>query len=382
MNMKALVTGGAGFIGSHIVDLLLKNGYEVRILDNLELPTHLNGKPSWIPEEAEFLKGDVRNEADIQKALEGVDFIFHEAATGGFTPEISKYVDNNSLGTAKMIEMIIKKDYPIKKMVVASSIAVYGEGKYKCPEHGIVYPDVRPISQLLRAEWEVKCPICKSILTPLPTDEDTPVSPEKVYSITKYDQERLFITLGRDYGIPSVALRYFVTYGPRQSIFNPYTGVCSIFSTRILNSKPPIIYEDGNQSRDFVYVGDVATANLLVAKSQKANYEVFNVGTGNPITILDVASTLSKKYGKDVEPMLRGEFRSGDVRHMVADITKIKKLGFEPKHTFEQGIQKYIDWIKSKGKVQEYFSDAEILLKKMGVIMQTNHKNSLFINTI
>lgn len=367
--MKALVTGGAGLIGSHIVDKLLEKDYEVKILDNLEKPTHLNGKPDYIPSNAEFIVGDVRSIQDWKKALYDVDIIFHEAATGGFTSKTNQYIESNSLGTSNMFEAIIKNKFPIKKIVIASSVAVYGEGKYSCKIHGIIYPKQREIEQLKKKEWEVKCPICKNHVNPLLTDEAKPIDPQSMYSISKYDQETISILLGKQYNIPVVALRYFVTYGPRQSLTNPYTGVCSIFSTQILNKKSPVIYEDGLQTRDFIYVEDVAEANILAMENPKANYETFNVGTGNPTSVSSIAKKLMELYGEEVPLNFPGSFRLADVRHIVADTSKIKRiLNFKPKYSFDEGIKKYIDWVKSKGDIKEYFSSAQEEMKKSGII--------------
>ncbi len=331
---KVLVTGGAGFIGSHIVDLLLENGYSVRILDNLELPTHLKGKAAYIPKEAEFIEGNMVDEKVIGRALKDVQVVIHQAATGGFTGNIEKYYYNNTLGLARILEHVRGKRLSLKKIVVASSIAVYGEGKYHCLNHGVQYPPIRPLEQLNRKEWEVKCPICQDEMKPLATDEDKPVSPESHYAITKYDTERMALVFGKMHDIPTVALRYFVTYGPRQSIFNPYTGICSIFSMRILNNKSPVIYEDGLQTRDFVYVKDVARANLLVLENEKVNHQALNVGTSKPITVKEIAVTLMKKYKKDLPLTTGSQFRPQDVRHIVADISRIKQLDFRIQYSF------------------------------------------------
>ena len=231
--MKALVTGGAGLIGSHIVDLLIQKSHQVRIMDNLAKPTHLHGKPDWIPPEAEFFEGDVRNREDLDQALEGVDWVFHQAADGGFTSAISHYFTNNSLPTAVLYELIRDK-HPVKKVVVASSQAVLGEGRYACAEHGIFAPKPRSIEQLANRDWEHHCPICGSPMKGSPNDE-TQVDPFLPYAMSKYWNEMLALNLGKLYQVPTVALRYSLTYGPRQSLFNPYTGICSIFSTRILN---------------------------------------------------------------------------------------------------------------------------------------------------
>ena len=291
--LKALVTGGAGLIGSHIVDLLLKRGYGVRILDNLEPATHFEGRPDWIPAEAEFILGDVRNTDDVRHALQEVDVVFHQAAYGGFALELTKMTEVNAAGTARLLEVIRTDRLPIKKIVVASSQAVYGEGKYECAQCGPCYPEQRPLEQMEQRDWEVRCPRCRAALKPIPIDEGAPVKLIGTYHLTKYFEERLTLALGREWGIPAVALRYMLTYGPRQSVFNPYTGICSIFSTRLLNGLPPVLYEDGRQTREFVFVEDVARANVAVMESDAANGHVFNVGTGRPTTILQFAELLA-----------------------------------------------------------------------------------------
>ena len=239
---RALVTGGAGLIGSHVADLLVREGWQVRILDNLEPQTHRRGKPAWIIADAEFIEGDLRDRETITAALEDIDVVFHQAAYGGYMPEIAKYVHVNSFGTAQMLEVIREKNLPIKKIVVASSQAVYSEGAATCPEHGLVFPTVRPVEQLQAGDWSVHCPICDAVTQSAPTPENAPVGGETVYGLTKVDQEKLVLLWGKQIGIPTVALRYSCTYGPRQSIFNPYTGVIAIFCTRLLNNLPPVFY--------------------------------------------------------------------------------------------------------------------------------------------
>lgn len=366
--MKALVTGGAGFIGSHIADQLLAAGHDVRVLDNLEQPTHPPGPPVNLGPDVEFIHGDVRNTRDLERALDGVNVVFHEAATGGFTPQISAYVDSNILGTARLLETIRDGRYPVEKIIVASSMGVYGEGKYRCDQHGVVYPRLRPVAQLNVRRWEVECPSCSAQMQSLAVDEGTPTRPERAYSISKLAQERLVLSAGLEFGIPAVALRYFLTFGPRQSLFNPYTGICSIFSTMILNGVPPMIFEDGRQTRDFVFVEDVARANLLVVDDDRANYEVFNVGSGRPVSVAHVCQSLADVYGRSVEPRREGEYRLGDVRHMSADIDKLRQLGFTPRVSFEQGLSKYAEWIASQGNVKEYFSLVEARLRDTGMI--------------
>lgn len=366
--MKALVTGGAGLIGSHIVDLLLEKGYEVRIFDSLEPETHQK-KPAWIPQQAEFVHGDMRSKDALAKALAGVDLVFHQAAYGGFAPEVSKYVEVNSLGTAMMFDIIRENKLPIKKIVTASSQGVYGEGKYRCAAHGVKEPPSRPLQQLQQGAWEVACEECGKSMTPLPTDENKRLDPGIIYSLTKYSQEWTTLRIGRMMGIPTVALRYSLTYGPRQSLTNPYTGITSIFSTRILNNLPPIVYEDGHQQRDFVFVEDVAKANLAVMDSSKADGEAFNVGSGKGTTVLEFISVLAAAYGKEATPELPNQFRPGEVRHLFSDNSKLSRtVGFTPSTPLKKGIQRYTEWIGTQGSVTDYFSEALKKLQQRGVV--------------
>src|SRR5213082_2536288 len=302
---RALVTGGAGLIGSHVTDLLVREGWEVRVLDNLEPQTHRRGRPSWINDRAEFIQGDMRDREMITAALDKIDIVFHEAAYGGYMPEISKYVHVNSLGTAQMLEVIREKNLPIQKIIVASSQAVYSEGAGICPKHGLVFPPVRPVEQLQKGDWQVHCPICGAITESAPTPEDAPVGGETVYGLTKVDQEKLVLLWGKQVGISTVALLYSCTYGPRQSIFNPYTGVIAIFCTRLLNNLAPMLYEDGEQTRDFSFVEDVARANLLAAETGKLDGLAVNIGGGKGVPIRQVAQILSKALKIDIEPEAR-----------------------------------------------------------------------------
>src|SRR2546429_7914936 len=307
MAKHALVTGGAGLIGSHVTDLLVCEGWKVRVLDNLEPNTHKRGKPDWINSNAEFIQGDMRDRATITAALDQIDIVFHQAAYGGYMPEISKYVHVNSLGTAQMLEVMREKNLPIEKIVLASSQAVYSEGAGICPKHQLVFPDVRPVEQLRKGDWEVHCPICGAITKSAPTPENAPVGGETVYGLTKVDQEKLVLLWGKQVGVPAVALRYSCTYGPRQSIFNPSTGVIPIFCTRLLNNLPPVLYEDGKQTRDFSFVEDIARANLLAAETDKLDGLPVNIGGGKGVPIRQVAQILSKALKFDIEPEARGE---------------------------------------------------------------------------
>lgn len=371
--MKALVTGGAGLIGSHIVDLLLQKGYEVRILDNLDYSVHQGRKPAWIPTESEFIRGDVTNESDVAKAMVDVNIVFHQAAFGGFTSDIAKYFYNNVIGTALIMQLSVSGKYPVEKIVVASSQAVIGEGMYQCSEHGLIHPELRPLEQMSREDWEVRCPVCNKQMIPQPIDE-TQLNPKTPYAISKFTEEDMSVKIGAAHGLPTVALRYSLTYGPRQSIFNPYTGVCSIFSTRILNDLPPVVFEDGYQTRDFIYVGDVAMANLIAAENDGANYQVFNIGTGKATTVLDFIKTLADAYGKDLQPEVQGKFRHGDVRHLFADSTKFRKLGWQPQISLSEGIALYAKWIQSQGVIKDYFGEAEVLLRKSNVVRESTSR--------
>src|SRR5438067_11368176 len=330
MAKRALVTGGAGLIGSHVVDLLVREGWQVRALDNLERQTHRRGKPAWINEKAEFVEGDLRDRDTTRAALDQIDFVFHQAAYGGYMPEITKFVHVNSLGTAQMLEIIREKNLPIQKIIVASSQAVYSEGAGNCPKHGLVFPSVRPIEQLQRGDWEVHCPVCGAITRSLPTPENAPVGGETVYGLTKVDQEKLVLLWGKQVGIPTVALRYSCTYGPRQSIFNPYTGVIAIFCTRLLNNLAPVLYEDGEQTRDLSFVEDVARANLLSSGIGKLDRVPVNSGSGAGVSIREVAERLAAILKIDIAPEINGEFRPGQLRHLTSDTTRIRSIGYEP----------------------------------------------------
>ncbi|MGH9942702.1 MAG: SDR family NAD(P)-dependent oxidoreductase [Pyrinomonadaceae bacterium] len=366
---RALVTGGAGLIGSHVADLLLREGWQVRILDNLEAQTHRMGRPAWLPPDAEFIEGDVRDRATVRHALEDIDVIFHQAAYGGYMPEISKYVGVNSFGTAQMLEIIRDENLPVKKIVVASSQAVYSEGAGVCSEHGLVFPPVRPVAQLRAGDFSAHCPVCDRPTASAPTPEQAPIGGETVYALTKVDQERLVLMWGQQTGTPTVALRYSCTYGPRQSIFNPYTGVIAIFCTRLLNGQPPVLYEDGAQTRDFSFVEDIARANLLAATTGQLDGLPVNVGSGEGVTIRRVAELVSDALGIRIEPVARGEFRPGEMRHLISDTTRIREAaGYRPQVKLAEGIGRYIDWIKSQSDVRDYFAAAEQVYKAKGIV--------------
>jgi dTDP-L-rhamnose 4-epimerase len=370
----ALVTGGAGLIGSHLVDLLQGEGWPIRILDNLEPQTHRQGRPPWLESAlhkgAEFLQGDMRDRGDLESALDGVQVVFHQAAYGGYMPEISKYVAVNSLGTAQLLEIIREKNLGVRKIIVASSQVVYPEGAGECAQHGLVFPGLRPIDQLRHGDFSVRCPICQSPTKSVPTPEFAPLGGETVYAITKLDQEKLVLTWGRQVGVPTVALRYSCTFGPRQSLFNPYTGVIAIFCTRLLNNLPPVIYEDGEQTRDFSFVEDIARANLLAATSDTLDGKAVNVGSGRAVTIKRVAELISAALGIPLAPIINGDFRPGEIRHLTSDTTLIRNAGYAAAVSLEEGIARYLAWIKTQGSIREYFAAAESILRQKGILQR------------
>jgi len=364
-----LVTGGAGFIGSYTVDLLLQKGYQVRILDNLQPRVHPRGKPSWVPPEAEFIQGDVTNRADLERALEGVDYAFHLAAYQDYMTDFSTFIRVNTESTALLFELIVAKRLPVSKIVFASSQAVCGEGRYRCEEHEIIVPNPRPVEQLETGDWEIHCPRCGQYMEPLLIDETT-VSPGTAYGISKYAIELLADRLGRRHGIPTVCMRYTYVQGPRNSFHNAYSGIARIFALRIMHRLPPICFEDGKQLRDYVNVRDVARANVLVMEDDRANFQVFNVGGGRAITVLEFAQMMLQEFSSDLEPLVPGVFRLGDTRHTVSDIFKLCSLGWAPTIPVEQNVADYVAWIKKQRVSKEYLLAAEKLMQEEGVIRQ------------
>ncbi|HYK20303.1 MAG TPA: NAD-dependent epimerase/dehydratase family protein [Pyrinomonadaceae bacterium] len=365
--LNVLVTGGAGFIGSHLVDALVARGHRVRVLDALVSQVHgEGGSPAYVNPAAEFIQGDVCDRHVVQAALEGIDVVFHEAAEVGVGQsmyEIERYVRANDLGTAVLLEAILARTPQIKKLVVASSMSIYGEGAYNCANCGPVAPQLRSAQQLLERHWEVECPRCGRDLLPAPTTEEKPLFPTSVYAVTKQDQEQFCLAVGRSYGIPAVALRYFNVYGTRQALSNPYTGVCAIFSARLLNRNRPLVFEDGEQTRDFVHVSDIVQANLLALETDRADYQAINVGTGVATSIRTVSRLLAEGLDLDLEPEIVGKYREGDIRHCVADISKAKSLlGYEPKVSLERGIPELLPWVRAqaaKDKVESATAELE-----------------------
>jgi dTDP-L-rhamnose 4-epimerase len=347
---QILVTGGMGFVGSFIVDELVRRGHRVRVFDNLDPQVHEEGRvPDYANGDAEFVQGDVRDYEALKGAVEGVEVVYHQAAMVGMGQsqyEIKKYVDVNTGGTANLLDILVNSQHCVEKLVVAASQSSYGEGAYTCSEHGHQRPGLRTMAQLERHEWEPNCSVCGSSLEALPICEDAERVSYAIYAHTKTDQEEMILNIGRAYKIPSVALRYFNIYGPRQSLSNPYTGVAAIFMSRIKNDSAPVIYEDGEQSRDFVSVHDVVQANMLAMENPAADYQAFNVGAGGRVSIRQVAETLASVFGKDdIHPEITNRYRYGDTRHCFADIRKIQQaLGYEPEVSFEQGMEELVRW--------------------------------------
>ncbi len=357
--MKVLVTGGAGFIGSHLVDALVERGHEVTIFDNLDPQVHPGGRPPrYLNPGAAFIQGDVRDEEALKAAIGKAEVIFHKASAVGVGQsqyQIAQYVTANTGGTATLLDILVNNDHEVRKLIVAASMSSYGEGSYTCTACGPCRPSLRPEEQMAEGAWEPRCPNCGTPVSPIPTSEEAALHCNSIYAITKKDQEEMCLLIGKTYGIPVVSLRYFNVYGPRQSLSNPYTGVAAIFMSRIKNDRPPVIYEDGLQTRDFVSVEDVVQANLLAMERSEADGEIFNVGTGRALTIRGVAEILADAYGKPIRPDVTHKFRKGDVRHCYADNTKIRRLlGFAPKIAFEQGIQALINWSQTVEAVDSF----------------------------
>lgn len=349
LNKKILITGGAGFIGSHLADELLENGYEVRVLDNLSEQVHgkNNSWPVYLNREVELITGDVRDPKKVQEALKGVHAVFHYAAMVGVGQsmyEIKEYTDVNNIGTAVLLEALSKS--PVEKLVVASSMSIYGEGLYKDSANENKPGIERSLSQLKAGDWEMYDER-GNILIPYPTPEIKTPALSSVYALSKYDQERMCLMIGKAYNIPTTALRFFNVYGTRQSLSNPYTGVLAIFASRLLNDNPVMIFEDGNQRRDFVSVLDIARASRLALESPQANYETFNIGSGNAYTINEIAGKLAEILNKEhIVPEIYGKYRVGDIRHCFADISKAKKiLKYQPLISLEQGLIELAEWL-------------------------------------
>jgi dTDP-L-rhamnose 4-epimerase len=363
-----LVTGGAGFIGQRTALALSERGHDVRVLDRLAPPVHPAREwPAGFRARFECLDGDVESPADWSRALAGVNAVIHLAAYQDYLPDFSTFVRVNAAGTALLYELIVSQRLAIEKVVVASSQAVYGEGAYACAAHGRQHPDARPLDQLERADWEIRCPACAQSMTSLATDEAV-VKPQNAYGISKLSQESLAISLGRRYQIPTTALRYSITQGAGQSFHNAYSGICRIFSTRVLQRKPLPIYEDGEQRRDYVYVGDVVQANLLALDEPRSDYQAFNVGGAQTLTVGEYAQLVMETAGVTLPLERSGRFRVGDTRHVVSDSSKLRALGWRPSTPVRAVVAEYLAWLQGEAVPERVTEAASLRMDAVGAV--------------
>jgi len=371
LHKTILVTGGAGFIGSFLVDELIAKNYKVRIFDNLEKQVHNGKKPSYLNKKAQFIKGDVRNYNAFKKAVQGMDAIFHLAAAVGVGQsnyEVKKFSDTNLGGLANLLDILVNTKHKVKKIITNSSMTGLGEGNYECNKCGFVRPSLRTEEQLQQADWQIKCPKCRGKINSVATPEDANEYPNSIYAITKKTQQDMLMLFGKIYKVPTIALRCFNVYGPRQSLSNPYTGVTAIFISRIKNNQKAVVYEDGLQSRDFISVHDVVDALILSLEGNRADYSVINMGSGHPTSIKEIAETISRLLGKPGMVKISQDYRLNDIRHCFADITKAQKLlGWTPKVTLEEGFKELIEWSEGE-KAIDNFSSAEKELKIKGLL--------------
>ena len=371
---KVLVTGGAGFIGSHLVDNLLTKGHEVIVFDNLNPQVHGNitTPPDYLSKDITFIRGDVCDRDILAEAIKDVEVVYHLAAAVGLAQsmyQIEHFTLTNSGGTATLLDVLVNDENQVKKLVVASSMCIYGEGEGMCSSCGRVSPKLRYSAPKAGESWDLKCPSCNQIVSPIPTREEKELDCSTVYALTKKEQEQLCLLVGKTYGLDTTAMRFFGTYGSRQALSNPYTGVAAIFSTSYLAGNSPTIYEDGLQTRDLVHVKDICQGLMLAMERPEARNESFNIGTGNAVSINHVADVLRRELNPEVHPIITSKFRAGDVRHISADITKIQeKLGYSPKYSFDEGISELLPWIKAQNAVQDNSKIANEELRQKGLL--------------
>lgn len=375
--MNILVTGGAGFIGSHTVDALIHAGHKVRILDNLHPTVHPRGRPEYLHSQAEFMLGDVRDKATWQKALDGMDAVYHLAAYQDYLTDFSTFFHVNAVSTALLYETIVEmgKSSHVQKVIVAASQAVMGEGRYRCPicfktNPIFLYPEIRLEDQLSKGEWDHRCPTCHTLLDWMPSDESV-IHPCNPYAMSKYSQEQISIQLGKRYHIPSTVMRYSIVQGPRQSFYNAYSGAMRIFSLSLLLKRQPTIFEDGRQIRDYVNIKDAVKANLLVLENDMADYQVFNVGGGKAWTVMDFYNCMQQVTGRDLSPIMSGYYRYGDTRHIFSDISKLISLGWHPDADITESIAEYWEYISFQKGMDNILEYAENHMKALNVIRKS-----------
>jgi dTDP-L-rhamnose 4-epimerase len=366
--MRVLVTGGAGFIGSHLVDRFLRDGFQVVILDSLDSRVHPQGLPRYVPAEASFIEGDVTDRNVLHAALQGVDIVSHQAAYQDYMPDFSRFLEVNAVSTALLYELIVGHRLPVKKIIVASSQAVYGEGQYCCRDDGDFQPVPRSPRQLQCGDWEIQCPACGGLAQALALEEQSN-NPYNQYAVSKLAAEKTALGLGWLHGIPTVALRYSITQGKRQSLYNHYSGVCRIFCARAVQRLPLILYEDGHQTRDFVHVDDLVEANMLALEKDEANGHAFNVGSGSATTILEYARQVLNRIPSPAGLDVSGEYRRGDNRHSVSSIEKLKRLGWTPKRGLNAILDDFLEWIESSGGIPARLPDAAAAMRAAGVLL-------------
>jgi dTDP-L-rhamnose 4-epimerase len=365
--MKILVTGGAGFIGSHTCDRFLSLGNEVVVLDALTAPVHRDGKPSYLSPGAELYQGDVRNRELLANLLRRVDAVYHFAAYQDYLPDFSRFTDVNVVSTALIYEIIVAERLDIARVVVASSQAAMGEGLYWCPADGDQLPGMRPEKALKAREWDIPCPQCGGKLEMKATPERVS-NPQNAYGMSKLGQEMVAINLGRRYDIPTVALRYSIVQGPRQSVYNAYSGACRIFCLSYLLGTPPTLYEDGAAIRDYVNIDDVVDANVLVLQDERAAGRVFNVGGGTPVTTSEFADIVMRQYGSEHHGAVTGEYRFGDTRHILSDISALRGLGWEPRRTPADSVAAYAGWLSGMDGLDDILAQANARMRTLGVV--------------
>ena len=370
MPKRILVTGGAGFVGSHTVDALLQRGHAVRIFDSLTPQVHSDGLPAYLPADVEVVRGDMRDLNAVRRALDGIEVVYHLAAAVGVGQsmyEIANYMGANTQGTANLLQALLDTKSHLEKLIVASSMSIYGEGEYNCEACGRVAPPPRENRQLAAKAWEALCPNCAATLQPVPTRESKPLQCTSIYALSKKDQEEMTLLWGRTYGVPVVALRYFNIYGARQALSNPYTGVAAIFAARLMNNNRPLVFENGKQMRDFVSVHDVVAANLLAMERTEANGMAMNVGSGEAISVEQVAEALAAALGSVIAPEITQKYRAGDIRHCFADISNATAiLGYRPQVRFRDGVRELVGWLRSQS-AEDRAADAVAELRAYGL---------------